>query len=104
MIKRLNSRDINILKNKYKRILNLKLKLKLLILKSIFFNRNLNCSIRNISYFHLINNKILNKKYYKICKYSGYSKSLNKFTGYGRHELNRRGILGKLQNISINSW
>jgi hypothetical protein len=103
MIKRLNSRSINIIKNKYKRLLTLKVKLKYIILKSIFFNRNLICNIRNISYLNIITKKTLNKKYYKICKYSGYSKSLNKFTGYGRHELNRIAILGKLQNININS-
>lgn len=52
----------------------------------------------------LNNNKILNKKYHKICKFSGYRKNVNKFTGIGRHELNRKATLGQLQNISVNSW
>lgn len=53
----------------------------------------------------LLNNyKLLNKKYHKICKYSSYTKSINKNIGLGRHELNRKAILGKLQNIRVNSW
>nr|NP_049580.1 ribosomal protein S14 [Tetrahymena pyriformis]AAD41925.1 ribosomal protein S14 [Tetrahymena pyriformis] len=94
----------DILKCKYKKVYIFKNKIKNIILKSIFFNRNIKTITRSYSYMLLNNNKILNKKYHKICKFSGYRKNVNKFLGIGRHELNRKATLGQLQNISINSW
>lgn len=94
----------DILKCKYKKIYIFKNKIKNIILKSIFFNRNLTTLNRAYAYMLLNNSKILYKKYHKICKFSGYRKNVNKFTGIGRHELNRKATLGQLQNISMNSW
>jgi hypothetical protein len=93
----------DILKCKYKKIYIFKNKIKNIILKSIFFNRNLTTLNRAYAYMLLNNSKILYKKYHKICKFSGYRKNVNKFTGIGRHELNRKATLGQLQNISMNS-
>jgi len=100
----LNRKKINILKSKYKLIYIYKNKLKSIILKSNFFNRNINVLNRSYSYLILNNSKILNKKYHKICKFNGFRKNVNKLFGIGRHELNRKAILGQLQNISVNSW
>lgn len=100
----LNRRRTNTLKSKYKLIYIYKNKLKNIILKSIFYNRNLNTLNRAYAYLIINNNKILNKKYHKICKFSGFRKNVNKLFGIGRHELNRKAILGQLQNISVNSW
>lgn len=94
----------NILKCKYKKIYILKNKIKNIILKSIFYNRNIKTIYRSYSYLILNNEKILNKKYHKICRFSGYRKNVNKILSIGRHETNRKGILGQLQNISVNSW
>nr|YP_010411957.1 ribosomal protein S14 [Tetrahymena rostrata]QBI37883.1 ribosomal protein S14 [Tetrahymena rostrata]QBI37927.1 ribosomal protein S14 [Tetrahymena rostrata]QGS65260.1 ribosomal protein S14 [Tetrahymena rostrata]URP31117.1 ribosomal protein S14 [Tetrahymena rostrata] len=94
----------NTLKSKYKKIYIYRNKLKNIILKSLFYNRNIKTLNRSYSYMILNNNKILYKKYHKICKFNGYRKNVNKFTGIGRHELNRKGTLGQLQNISLNSW
>lgn len=97
-------RRANILKNKYKLIYIYKNKLKNIILKSIFYNRNIKTLDRACAYLVINNNKLLNKKYYKICKFSGFRKNVNKILGMGRHELNRKAILGQLQNVSVNSW
>lgn len=97
-------RKKDILKSKYKNIYILRNKVKNIILKSIFYNRNTKAITRAYSYMILNNAKIINKKYQKICKFSGYRKNVNKLLGLGRHELNRKAILGKLQNISVNSW
>jgi len=97
-------RTKNILKTKYKCIYICKNKIKNIILKSIFFNRNIKIINRAYAYLLLNNNKILNNKYHKICKFSGYRKNVNKIIGIGRHELNRKAILGQLQNVSVNSW
>jgi len=97
-------RTKNIVKNKYTCIYTYRNKIKNIILKSIFFNRNLKIINRAYAYLLLNNNKIINNKYHKICKFSGYRKNVNKITGIGRHELNRKAILGQLQNISVNSW
>ena len=97
------NRRKNILKSKYKCIYVFKNKIKHIILKSIFFNRNVKTLIRSYAYLNLNNAKILNKKFHKICKFSGYRKNVNKFLGIGRHELNRKATLGLLQNISVNS-
>lgn len=97
-------RRINILKSKYKLIYIYKNKLKNLILKSIFYNRNYKTLNRSYSYLLLNNSKLLNKKYQKICKFNGFRRNVNKHLGLGRHELNRKGILGQLQNVSVNSW
>jgi len=94
----------NILKSKYKIIYIYKKQLKNKILKSIFFNRNIDVLTRSYSYLILNSVKILNKKYHKICKFNGFRKNVNKLFGIGRHELNRKAILGQLQNISVNSW
>lgn len=94
----------NILKCKYKKIYIYKNKIKNIILKSIFYNRNIKTIYRAYIYILINNEKILNKKYQKICKFSGYRKNVNKILGIGRHEINKKGILGQLQNISINSW
>lgn len=97
-------RELNILKSKYKIIFMCRYKIKFLILKSIFINKNLKNNLRAYAYLILNGKKIINNKYHKICKFSGYRKNVNRLTGLGRHELNRMGILGKLQNIAINSW
>jgi hypothetical protein len=97
-------RTKNIVKNKYKCIYIYRNKMKNIILKSIFFNRNIKIINRAYAYLILNNNKIVNNKYHKICKFSGYRKNVNKIVGIGRHELNRKAILGQLQNISVNSW
>ena len=97
-------KKINILKNKYKLIYIYKNKLKNIILKSIFYNRNLVVNYRAYSYMIINNNKLLNKKYHKICKFNGFRKNVNKIFGLGRHEVNRQAILGNLQNINVNSW
>jgi len=97
-------RTKNILKTKYKCIYTCKNKIKNIILKSIFFNRNIKIINRAYAYLLLNNNKIINNKYHKICKFSGYRKNVNKIIGIGRHELNRKAILGQLQNVSVNSW
>jgi hypothetical protein len=96
-------KDINIIKSKYKIIYLYRYKIKFLILKSIFINRNLKNKLRVYAYLLLNNTKVINKKYHKICKFNGFRKNVNKFTGLGRHELNRLSILGKMQNISVNS-
>jgi hypothetical protein len=96
-------RKINVLKSKYKYIYIYKNKLKSLILKGIFFNRNIKIIRRSYSYLLINNSKILNKKYHKICKFNGFRKNVNKILGIGRHELNRKAILGQLQNVSVNS-
>jgi hypothetical protein len=101
---KLKSRDINFLKIKYKRVLLIKGNLKYLILKGIFFNRNLNVNYRMVSYLFINERRDFNKKYHNICRYSSYTKGVNSFLGYGRHEINRDAILGNLQNININSW
>jgi hypothetical protein len=98
------SRKKNILKSKYKCIYIYKHKIKSIILKSIFFNRNIKILNRSYAYLIINNNKIINKKYHKLCKFSGYRKNVNKILGFGRHEINRKGILGLLQNVSVNSW
>lgn len=100
----LRKKKIKLLKNKYKQIYIVSNKIKHIILKSIFFNRNIKTQIRAFSYLKLNSLKLLNLKYHKICKFSSYSKSINKFVGLGRHEVNRKAILGKLQNINVNSW
>lgn len=97
-------RRANILKNKYKLVYIYKNKLKNIILKSIFYNRNIKILNRACAYLIINNNKLLNKKYHKICKFSGFRKNVNKILGIGRHELNRKAILGQLQNVSVNSW
>lgn len=97
-------RKKNIIKTKYKYIYIYKNKLKNIILKGIFYNRNVKTIYRAYAYMILNNNKIINKKYHKICKFTGYRRSVNKVLGLGRHELNRKAILGQLQNVSINSW
>lgn len=97
-------RQINVLKCKYKYIYLVRYKIKFLILKSIFYNRNIKNNVRAYAYLLLNNSKIINKKYHKICKFSGYRKNVNKFLGLGRHELNRMATLGKLQNINVNNW
>ena len=94
----------NILKSKYKIIYVYKKQIKNIILKSIFYNRNIKILDRSYSYLILNSTKILNKKYHKICKFNGFRKNVNKLFGFGRHELNRKAILGQLQNISVNSW
>lgn len=100
----LNRKNRNILKSKYKLIYIYRNKLKNVILKSIFFNRNIKTLDRAYSYLIISNFKLINKKYHKICKFSGFRKNVNKLFGIGRHELNRKAILGQLQNISVNSW
>lgn len=97
-------RRINILKSKYKVIYVYKNKLKNIILKSIFYNRNIITLKRSYAYLLLNSNKLINKKYHKICKFNGFRKNVNKLFGIGRHELNRKAILGQLQNVSVNSW
>lgn len=94
----------NILKCKYKKIYIYKNKIKNLILKSIFYNRNIKTIVRAYSYIVLNNEKILNKRFHKMCKFNGYRKNVNKLLSMGRHEINKKGILGQLQNISVNSW
>lgn len=98
------NRRKNILKSKYKYIYIYKNKIKHTILKSIFFNRNIKTIVRSYAYMNLNSTKVLNRKYHKICKFSGYRKNVNRFLGIGRHELNRKATLGLLQNISVNSW
>ena len=97
-------RRLGVLKSKYKIIYIYRNRLKNIILKSVFYNRNLKVLLRSYAYLLLNNNKILNKKYHKICKFNGFRKNVNKLFGIGRHELNRKAILGQLQNISVNSW
>lgn len=97
-------RRINTLKCRYKKIYIFKNKIKNIILKSIFYNRNIKTIQRAYSYMVLNNEKILYKKYHKICRFSGYRKNVNKFVGIGRHELNRKATLGQIQNITVNSW
>lgn len=100
----LRRKKINLLQSKYKIIYIYKNKIKNIILKSMFYNRNLKIVSRSYAYLHLINNKLINKKYHKICKFTGFRKNVNKLFSIGRHELNRKAILGELQNISVNSW
>nr|YP_004841720.1 ribosomal protein S14 [Ichthyophthirius multifiliis]AEL89262.1 ribosomal protein S14 [Ichthyophthirius multifiliis] len=100
----MNSKKINILKIKYKYIYIYKNKIKFNILKSMFLNRNINSNNRVFSYLIINQKKIINNKTYSMCKFSGYTKNVNRFISLGRHELNREAILGKLQNIKINSW
>lgn len=95
---------IKILKNKYKQLYKVKYKIKEIILKNIFFNRNITYKYRAYAFLILNNSKILNKKLHKICKFSGYRKNVNKITSIGRHQINRLATVGKLQNISVNSW
>jgi len=100
----LNRKKINILKSKYKIIYIYRNKLKDIILKSIFYNRNLKTINRAYAYLIINNSKLINKKYNKICKFNGFRRNVNKLLGIGRHELNRKAILGQLQNVSVNSW
>lgn len=93
-----------LLKIKYKRLFSCKFKIKYLILKSLYFNRNQLTSNRSVINLIIKQKKYINNRYFNSCRFSWYNKSVNKFTGFGRHELNRRAILGELQNISINSW
>jgi hypothetical protein len=99
----LRRKKLNLLKSKYKLIYIYKNKIKNLILKSMFNNRNITIIYRAYAYLHIINNKTINQKYHKICKFTGFRKNVNKLFSIGRHELNRKAILGELQNISVNS-
>lgn len=93
----------NILKCKYKKIYIYRNKIKNIILKSIFYNRNIKTIYRSYSYLILNNERNLNKRYQKICRFSGYRKNVNKLLSIGRHEVNRKGILGQLHNICVNN-
>lgn len=97
------NKKINILKSKYKYIYIYRNKIKNIILKSIFHNRGDNVLTRSYAYLLLNNNKTINQKYHKICKFNGFRKNVNKIMGMGRHEINKKAILGKLQNVSVNS-
>ena len=99
-----NTINKKINKVKFKKIFIFKFKIKNIILKSMFYNRNLNTNYRVYSLFLLNKQTQLNKKYYKLCKFSGYKKNVNKYLDLGRHELNRSAIIGRLQNVTINSW
>lgn len=89
-----------------KRINYTRCELKLMLLKSVKSNKNINNNIRAYAYSRIILNPRKHKytKYTQTCSISGKSKGVWSFCNLNRHKLNELNRSGSLVNVKPTSW
>lgn len=105
MIKKTNINNIE--KNLVKKKNFTKKELKIIILKSIINNKNINPNIRVLCNYKLskFNSKNwISRQNNNICLKTGRIKGVYKMFNFSRHFIKKLAINNNLQNIKISSW
>lgn len=91
---------------KNKRINYAKGELKLMLLKGVMSNKNIDTKLRAYAYSKviLINRKYNYKNYTQTCSISGKSKAVWSFCNLNRHKLNELNRQGSLLSVKPVSW